>query len=229
MTSTLSGLKRERSFGRAGFAFTLIELLVVISIIALMIAILLPALQSAKYQANLSLCASRLRQLAIAGSSYASDHNEHSPDGQWMTKLPEMGYLQLGAGHVGMYCPIASEASHTAYRPNLKPGWPYAINIALAAKNNWPNTTGLPARLADVRVSHSRVMFFSDGGWRVILLRPLCRRHRPPGPSQPESVQRQRSFHDQPRHPRRERGRPRLFHAVARRKESNRDPAQPRL
>ena len=60
-------------------AFTLIELLVVISIIALLIAILLPALSSARRQADVTACSSNLRQISISGTSYATDEKSQLP------------------------------------------------------------------------------------------------------------------------------------------------------
>ena len=59
--------------------FTLIELLVVISIIALLVAILLPALTQARLAAQGALCLSRLRQFGITIQTYRADWNEYYP------------------------------------------------------------------------------------------------------------------------------------------------------
>src|ERR1043165_6699487 len=60
-------------------AFTLIELLVVIAIIAILSALLLPALQQAKMNAKRSACMSNLRQLGTAIQMYAGDNNGLMP------------------------------------------------------------------------------------------------------------------------------------------------------
>ena len=62
--------------------FTLIELLVVISIIALLIAILLPALSSAKYAANVTKCSIAVRSIGMVQLSYAVDNKEYFPHGR---------------------------------------------------------------------------------------------------------------------------------------------------
>jgi len=59
--------------------FTLIELLVVISIISLLVAILLPAMQLARERAKNVICGSNLRQQLIGMTTYADDHQGWAP------------------------------------------------------------------------------------------------------------------------------------------------------
>jgi prepilin-type processing-associated H-X9-DG protein/prepilin-type N-terminal cleavage/methylation domain-containing protein len=60
-------------------AFTLVELLVVVGIIALLVAILLPALNKARQQAQSVQCLSDLRQIGLAMQAHASEHRNHFP------------------------------------------------------------------------------------------------------------------------------------------------------
>ncbi|MEX0776449.1 MAG: prepilin-type N-terminal cleavage/methylation domain-containing protein [Phycisphaeraceae bacterium] len=60
-------------------AFTLIELLVVISIVALLVAMLLPALGAARRTAQLVGCLSNQRQLGIMMQNYATDYRQYAP------------------------------------------------------------------------------------------------------------------------------------------------------
>lgn len=59
--------------------FTLIELLVVIAIIAVLMGILMPALRRAKGQAQTVACLNNLKQLGIAMTSYAQEHDDYIP------------------------------------------------------------------------------------------------------------------------------------------------------
>jgi prepilin-type N-terminal cleavage/methylation domain-containing protein/prepilin-type processing-associated H-X9-DG protein len=60
-------------------AFTLIEVLVVVSIIALLIAILLPSLRNAREQTRLVVCNTQLRELMTSALMYASEHKGRLP------------------------------------------------------------------------------------------------------------------------------------------------------
>jgi prepilin-type N-terminal cleavage/methylation domain-containing protein len=64
-------------------AFTLVELLVVTAILAVLAALLLPSLQSARESAKQASCMNNLRQIGVILWVYADDHNGWFPDGDW--------------------------------------------------------------------------------------------------------------------------------------------------
>ena len=62
--------------------FTLLELLVVVVIILILAALLLPALVKARHRANMTVCASNQRQIAMGAILYTNDN-----DGYWFIIL----------------------------------------------------------------------------------------------------------------------------------------------
>ena len=76
--------------------FTIVELLVVISIIALLIAILLPSLRRARAQTKDTVCRSNLHQLGLAIQFYAIDNRDYIP---WIKGTPTGGDGPFGAGN----------------------------------------------------------------------------------------------------------------------------------
>ena len=82
---------------RAGLAFTLIELLVVIAIIALLVTLLVPALQEAKRQARVVLCTTNLRAYATGMTTYSAE-DEKNEYPQNMGPNPGLPYI-VGHGY----------------------------------------------------------------------------------------------------------------------------------
>jgi prepilin-type N-terminal cleavage/methylation domain-containing protein len=86
-----SPLQNRPNRSRGGF--TLIELLVVIAIIAILAAMLLPALGSAKRRAQSANCVSNLKQCGLALQMYYNDFNDWLPPGGNST-IPDLGLTQ---------------------------------------------------------------------------------------------------------------------------------------
>jgi prepilin-type N-terminal cleavage/methylation domain-containing protein/prepilin-type processing-associated H-X9-DG protein len=135
---------QPRRSGRQGF--TLIELLVVIAIIAILAAMLLPALSSAKLKAKNIGCVSNLKQLAIANTIYVGDFGKtvaYDTTQLWMVELGQYD----GQANQARVCPVASNpTTRTVYSPQYTYGtadqtWKWdpagVTNLGSYALNGW--------------------------------------------------------------------------------------------
>lgn len=93
---------------RTNRAFTLIELLVVIAIIALLAALLLPALNEARESGRTTVCINNLRQLGIAITSYADTFEGHFPRNYPGVGSPPWEGTSTIPGNEGWAAPLAS-------------------------------------------------------------------------------------------------------------------------
>ena len=107
-------------------SFTLIELLVVIAIIAILAAILLPALNSARERGRTASCINNLKQFGVASASYTADYDGYVIATTIKGASGDVGwYLYLSDGKNEEYKNLGYIKDHNVYRCPSNPKWQF--------------------------------------------------------------------------------------------------------
>jgi len=107
--------------------FTLIELLVVIAVIALLIALLVPVLRSARERGQRAVCLSNLRQLTLAWVAYANDHDGKLVLGSAYSWV--RSFSRNMRGWLGEAFQFPESRSAVVENPAKGALWPYVLDI----------------------------------------------------------------------------------------------------
>jgi prepilin-type N-terminal cleavage/methylation domain-containing protein/prepilin-type processing-associated H-X9-DG protein len=108
-------------------AFTLIELLVVIAVIALLLALLIPVLRSAREQGQRAVCLSNLKQLTLAWLAYADEHDGKIVYGSAFGSV--VSSKRRLDGWVGEAFKFPESRSELVENPNKGALWPWIKDV----------------------------------------------------------------------------------------------------
>ncbi len=181
-------MKRKRKHQRTGF--TLIELLVVIAVIAILMSVLMPALNRAREQGKRAGCLSNLKNLTLAWIMYADDNDDKIVNGDsgeygitsngpywvlrdWESSMTEAtkklaimnGALYPYTKTIKIYkCLTVERKSATSYGQISRPVRTYSIADSMNCKNWDSMGASIIKRRTLIKDPANRAVFVDDGG-----------------------------------------------------------------
>lgn len=145
--------------------FTLIELLVVITIIAVLAAMLLPALHQAKKSAKRALCMNNLKQCGVAFYLYATDYDDYLPVPGRLVSGTNLSGWNLPIHHALLYSYLNYNARTLFCADNASSTYPYLHSLDAAdARFRWNWTNGFPSTVFS---SYEMPSYRQDGAYDV--------------------------------------------------------------
>ena len=168
-------------FSRQRHGFTLIELLIVIAIIAVLLTILVPALQKAREQAKATVCQAHIRDYAMANQIYAADYKNRGVSVWWIGNAAfwkiigvdrqtiDQIMVPFNEGRFGDMVLSDDLVCPSANKTNIENNEAYPFTYAHNNGGEWWNSTR-PVKMDQVKYPEEKIIFadssdFACNGW----------------------------------------------------------------